>query len=147
MGSLRIKLYNDKWLQPSNPPFLTNSNITNLPSSEFDLIIMIPDSIPRSTTTFPPPSPSPLPCICPPNLRDTIIASRDKLCFVLYTPADTFMCHWYLIHVCLDASAATNPGYADLGLYYCDFLAKDVNDVSRSDELSRWVTRLVPIQT
>ena len=75
MGSLWVELYNDKWLQTPNHPVLTKFNITNLPSSEFNLIAMMPHTIPRPATTFPPPSPSPSPCVCPSNLNNAIITS------------------------------------------------------------------------
>ena len=45
---------------------------------------------------------------------------------------------WYLACVCLQSSAASNLDAIKSGLCYCSFLAKHKDDVSRSDELSRW---------
>ena len=46
---------------------------------------------------------------------------RDNLCFVSYIPSGTMLRRWYLIQLCLDATATLVPNYTFTGKYYTVF--------------------------
>ena len=144
-GALKVQLYNDKWLHSARYPVQTKSLITDLPSSEIDSLAFQPHPIPNSasrshhTSITHKPNTQPIPITPSPiPFHDAIKNSKDKLCFVMYTPIGTMLRKWYLVRICLQSSIASNFDATISGLYYCDFLAKHKDDVRRSDELSRW---------
>ena len=126
---MKIELYNNKWLSVPNTSTLTHSTIVNKPSSKLDSLAFLlhPDTRLPSTSdlhvetqtsdhmqrekltslvrrchsrqinTQPSHSPS---LVTPPvYLHDKLISSKDKLCFVQYTPEGTMSRRWYLVQI------------------------------------------------
>ena len=50
--SMKIELYNDKWLSVSNMSTLTHSTIVNQPSFELDNLVFLPHPDTRFPSTF-----------------------------------------------------------------------------------------------
>lgn len=73
-----------------------------------------------------------------PTLHLTITQSKDKLCFISYTPTGTMLRRWFLVQLCLNATSTIKPDYLTTGQYYAYFLAKHKDDAQLSDENSRW---------
>jgi len=117
---LGIEMYNEVHFHPKPPN--TTSTIVNLSSTSIDAEAFKPYNKPItpsddvSTTThtkfnYERPIEQ---LVEPPSmnyaeLRNVIITSTDKLCFVQYTPAGTMRPLWYLVQIDLISTAELNP--------------------------------------
>lgn len=145
---MRVKLYNDKWIQCPNNRIQTRSDHINLSSSQLDAIAFAPsNAIPTvadlhvdgDVPTIIEPTVDHLPPLLDPaELHKSIIRSRNKLFFIKYTPNATMMNRWFLIQIDLESSASLHNDYAVQSLYYCTLLAKHPSDKRLSDEFSCW---------
>ena len=140
---LGIELYNELHFHPQ-PPNTTSPHIDQ-PSSRIDELAFVPHApaapfIPLDTVPVETPiefleQPSPVP---PHILADQVLASRDQLFFIRYTPADTMRQRWYLVQIDLQATEELNSAWKTNGKYFCVFLARHPDDKNKSDEFARW---------
>ena len=148
---LNIELYNDVYF-PAHPDIIdttTDTPSTAIDAAAFREHVVDYDSTPASTIPLPPsppaspppkPSSPPSPISSPssPTLHESIIASRDKLFFVKYTPERTLRPRWYPVAVDLENTLRACPLFADDFTYWCVFQARHPNDSNLSDEFARW---------
>ena len=165
---MKIGLYNDKWLSVPNTSTPTHSTIVNQPSSELDNLAFLPHPETRFPSTsnlhvetqtsdhmqgeeLAPPvqrrhtrrtntQPSqPSILVAPPVcLHDELLSSKDKLCFIQYTPEGMIVCQWYLVQIDMAASHSLDAACWLSGCYYCYFLAKHPSGAGKTDDSSRW---------
>ena len=132
--AIKIELYNEKWLRIPNTPRPTYSTIDNQSLSEVDNMAFLPhpdtqfptisdlhneiqtsysvheeeDTSPvqrRRTRSTHIDTPTLLSLLSPPvYIHDALLLSKDKLCFIQYTPEGTMICHWYLVQIDMEAS-------------------------------------------
>ena len=131
---MKIELYNEKWLRMPNTSTPTYSTIVNQSSSELDNLAFLPhpdtqfpstsdlhaetqtihsvhgeedtSSVQRiHTCSTHVDIPTSLSLIIPPVcIHDALSLSKDKLCFVQYTPEGTMIRRWYLLQIVMEAS-------------------------------------------
>ena len=140
--ALNIEMYNAVYFE--KPPISQSASYNNF-SCQLD-----------NTALVPPPTPATLSNIdkytdlatCPPT--ETLyhsntgcthadeMTSNSKLFFFKYTTDITLQERWYLIQVDLDATMDINVENNTIDLYHCVFLAQHPNDMSKSEEISRF---------
>jgi hypothetical protein len=144
---LRIESRADRFLLP---PTALQVPLQDQPEHTIDIEAITPHQPPpdqskqlppQPTTPLPPPPPSTTPVPNPPtlpSLHESILASRDKLFFIKYTPTGTFKERWYLIQIDLESTEDASLDPIQTQNYWCVFHAKHSNDENKSDELARW---------
>lgn len=156
MRSMKVELYNNKWLWGKGITIPTSSTIIDKPSSTFDHAAFAkhPDTTyPRTQdlhtaldTTPDTIKSNPITRITPlrqhtPSPTDSFIndlrASSNKLFFIAYTPSGTITRTWYLVQVDLEATASLHP-LPNSEEYYCRFLARHPADSKKCNDNSRW---------
>jgi len=140
---LGIKLYNELHFHPQ-PPNTTSPHIDQ-PSSRLDEIAFAPHA---PAAPFVPleyhPVVTPIEILVQPSpespqtLAEHVLASRDRLFFIRYTPAGTMRQRWYLVQIDLQATEELNSAWRTNGKYFCVFLACHPDDKNKSDEFARW---------
>jgi len=114
--SMKIELYNEKWLREKGKNISTSSAITNKPSSVLDYMVFCPNpdisypstqemhqdsgTAPDKVESASPIFPESVGSDATPasgNLHDDISSTTDKLFFIAYTPSGTMTKRWYLV--------------------------------------------------
>ena len=143
--ALKIEMYNDTYFSPNT--ITVNKSSANQPSNDIDSTaftehenkIMLPaEQLFRESGNAMPPTEDTNATQPLTNEHEDIMASKDKLFFIKFTPDRTMRPRWYLIQVDIQSTEEVNPMMQTNGKYWCMFLAKHPEDRKKSDEFSRW---------